>query len=195
MGTISTAHDLGRAIRGARIQNGLSQQELASKTGQSRKFIVDLESGKETAELGASLRVANALDIHWAAPLPTPQLILDEAARDIAHELSSGDNEFALRIAMDSLKKLKMMKPEHLKKPKSTGSERFDALLAAGARIALDGISARKPRWGVKLQNPWFPGADTRSMSEAFKELTIKRTPKAFADFNIFLKDNSLVME
>lgn len=44
----------------------------------------------------------------------------------------------------------------------------------------------------MKLQNPWFPGADTRSMGEAFKELTIKRTPKAFADFNIFLKDNSL---
>lgn len=194
MGTISTAQELGRAIRGARIQSGLSQQELASKTRQSRKFIIDLESGKETAELGASLRVADALNICWTAPPPTPQAILDETARDIARELSSGDSEFALRIAMDSLKQLKMMKPEHLKKPSPTGSERFDALLAAGARIALDGNSAQKPRWGAKLQEPWFPGGDTRSMSDAFRELTIKRTSKAFADFNIFLKDNSLEM-
>ncbi|WP_190264953.1 helix-turn-helix domain-containing protein [Glutamicibacter nicotianae] len=117
-----TAHDLGGAIRGARIQNGLSQQELASKTGQSRKFIVDLESGKETAELAASLRVANALDIHWAAPFPTPQLIRDEASRSIARELSSSDKVSTLGIAMDSLKQLKMMKPEHLKKSESTGA-------------------------------------------------------------------------
>ncbi|MGP9782223.1 hypothetical protein CQ010_13580 [Arthrobacter sp. MYb211] len=194
MATISTARDLGRAIRGARIQSGLSQQGLANKTGLSRKFIFDLESGKETAELGASLRVADALNIRWAAPPLTPQTILEEAARDIARELSSGDGEFALRIAMDSLKQLKKLKPERLKKPRPTGSERFDALLAAGARIALEGVSAQKPRWGKKLQDPWFPGDDTRSMSDAFRELTIKRTPKTMADFNIFLKDNSLEM-
>ncbi|MGP5409722.1 helix-turn-helix domain-containing protein [Glutamicibacter ardleyensis] len=192
MKIIDSAQALGQAIRGARIALGLTQQALAESNGLSRKFIGELESGKGSIELGSALKVAKSLGIIWGAPDPTPQMVLDKAARDIAEELSAGDREFALRLAMDALKYLKTMKPERLKKPRPTGSEQFDALLAAGARLVIEGSSPYMPRWGKKLSAAWFPGSDTRNMGEAFRLLTIKRTPKMFADFNIYIKDNSL---
>ena len=192
MKTIDSAKALGAAARGARIERGLSQQALADLNGLSRKFIGDLESGKNSLELGPALKVASSLGIHWGAPDPSPQMVLDQVAKDIAEELSQGEREFALRIAMDALKRLKSMRPQRLKKPGSTGSAKFDALLAAGARLVMEGNSPHLPRWGAKLPEPWFPGDDTRTMGEAFRNLTIRRTPKTFADFNIFIKDNSL---
>lgn len=192
METIDSAQALGRAIRGARIARGLSQQSLADDTGMSRKFISELEMGKVSVELGSALRVAATMDIVWNAPDPTPQVILDQAALDISREIANADSQFALQLAMDTFKRLKAMKPSRLKKPQTTGSREFDALIAAGVRSILEGTTSTPPRWGTKLPEPWFPGDDSANMTDEFRALTIKRTPKRFAEFNIFLKDESL---
>lgn len=192
METIDSAQTLGQAIRGTRIERGLSQQALAELSGLSRKYIGDLEMGKESVELGAALRVAAAMDIVWNAPAPTPQSILDQAARAIALEVANGDSQFALQLAMDCFLQLKSMNPSRLKKPPATGSLRFDALLAAGARAVLDQHPSTPPRWGSKLSEPWFPADDVMELTDEFRALTIRRTPRRFAEFNIFLKDNSL---
>ncbi|MBT2515460.1 helix-turn-helix domain-containing protein [Arthrobacter sp. ISL-30] len=184
------ALDLGRAIRGARIQAGLSQLELARRGGVSRKLVGELEAGKDTAELGPALRVAAVLGLTWQAPAPTPQSVLDEAAEAVRDELSNGDIDFTLRLALDAFKRLQAMEPTRLRKPRSTGDLRWDALLAAGARIALRG-SKVKPRWGSRLVQPWFPAEGVRRISDAYRQLTVRRTPKEFADFNIFLNDKS----
>lgn len=192
MTTIDSARTLGQAIRGTRIERGLSQQALAELSGLSRKYIGDLEMGKESVELGAALKVAATMDIVWSAPAPTPQSILDQAARAIALEVTSGDSQFALQLAMDCLLQLKTMKPARLKKPPATGSQRFDALLAAGVRVVLDQHPSTPPRWGSKLCEPWFPADDVMELTDEFRALTIQRTPRRFAEFNIFLKDDSL---
>lgn len=191
MATIKTAADLGRAIRGSRIQAGLSQSELAQRSGVSRKLVGELEAGKDTAEIGPVLRVAAVLGLSWKAPEPTPQAILDEAAAAVRAERLNGDIDFALRIALDAFKRLSAMAPKTLKRPPATGDPRWDALLAAGARIALRGSGA-KPRWGSGLERPWFPAEDMREISDAYRQLSVRRTPKEFADFNIFLNDKSL---
>lgn len=181
MKTIDSAKALGAAARGARIERGLSQQALADLNGLSRKFIGDLESGKNSLELGPALKVASSLGIHLGAPDPSPQMVLDQVAKDIAEELSQGERESTLRIAMDALKRLNPREAQNLMR--CLPLER-DLSWRATRRMCHGG--------GAKLPQPWFPGDDTRTTGEAFRNLTIRRTPKKFADFNIFIKDNSL---
>ncbi len=188
---IASPADLGRAIRGARIQAGLSQAELAHSAGVSRKLIGDLEAGKGTAELGPALHVASRVGLIWQAPRPTPQAVFDETAELVRDELKRGDADFALRLALDGLKRLQVMKPTVLKRPGTTGDARWDALLAAGARVALRDSGAR-PRWGIRLAEPWFPAEGFRKLGDAYRELIVRRTPKEFAEFNVYLNDKSL---
>lgn len=58
---IQNTKELGLIIRDARKQQGLTQEDLAGLTGTGRRFISDLEQGKETAELGKVLAVLASL--------------------------------------------------------------------------------------------------------------------------------------
>lgn len=65
--SIAFAHDLGRLVREAREQRGLSQQAFADLVGVGRRFISELENGKPTLELGKVLQVASATGIDLLA--------------------------------------------------------------------------------------------------------------------------------
>ncbi len=67
MNMISNAKDLGRMVREARKIQGLNQDDLAGMTGVGRRFIGDLENGKETSQLGKVLHVLSALGIALSA--------------------------------------------------------------------------------------------------------------------------------
>lgn len=60
---IPDASDLGHLIRDTRKAQGLTQDELAGMTGTGRRFISELENGKETSQLGKVLLVLGALGI------------------------------------------------------------------------------------------------------------------------------------
>lgn len=53
-----TAKELGSAIQKARKSQGLTQSQLAMACGTGVRFIVELEAGKETCQLGKALMVA-----------------------------------------------------------------------------------------------------------------------------------------
>jgi HTH-type transcriptional regulator / antitoxin HipB len=55
--------DVAAAVRGRRTDLGLSQADLASRIGVSRKWIYQFESGKPTAEFGLVLRVMEELGL------------------------------------------------------------------------------------------------------------------------------------
>jgi len=55
--------DVAATVRGRRQDLGLTQAALAERTGISRKWIYQFESGKPTAELGLVLRVLEALGL------------------------------------------------------------------------------------------------------------------------------------
>ena len=63
---IKNAEDLGRVVREARKAQKLSQDDLAGMAGTGRRFIVDLEKGKETVQFGKVLRVLATLGVSVA---------------------------------------------------------------------------------------------------------------------------------
>ena len=60
---ISLPEDLGRAVRAARKDQGLTQTELAHRSGCSQRFVSEFERGKPGAELGKVLQLINALGL------------------------------------------------------------------------------------------------------------------------------------
>ena len=60
---IRTAEQLGAAIRVRRRELGLTQKDLAMACGTGLRFIVDLEKGKATCQVGKALDVLQALGL------------------------------------------------------------------------------------------------------------------------------------
>ena len=59
--TIQTTAQLGAAIRAARKQLKVTQKELAMTSGTGLRFLIDLEKGKATCQIGKILQVLQAL--------------------------------------------------------------------------------------------------------------------------------------
>ncbi len=62
---INTPQDIGILIQRVRKDQGLTQTELAATSGVGVRFIVDLEKGKPTCQIGKTLRVLYMLGIHF----------------------------------------------------------------------------------------------------------------------------------
>jgi y4mF family transcriptional regulator len=56
-----TPAEIGAIVRSTRKAAGLRQDELAGAAGVGLRFIVDLEAGKSTAQIGKALQVLAAL--------------------------------------------------------------------------------------------------------------------------------------
>ena len=61
--SVTTAKELGAALKAARIARGLRLEDLALAAGVGRRFLGELERGKPTARLAETLRVAQALGV------------------------------------------------------------------------------------------------------------------------------------
>lgn len=64
MKSFATIEELGAAIRAERKAQGLTQTELADACDVSLSFVVGLERGKSTAEIGKALLVIQTLGIN-----------------------------------------------------------------------------------------------------------------------------------
>ena len=60
---VGSTEEFGNAIRARRKELGYTQVFLSEFTGFSVSFISELENGKQTAELGKALLLANTLGI------------------------------------------------------------------------------------------------------------------------------------
>lgn len=58
-----TPHDIGRLIRETRKRLGVTQKALALTSGTGLRFVIDLEKGKHTCEIGKALTVLQTLGI------------------------------------------------------------------------------------------------------------------------------------
>jgi ribosome-binding protein aMBF1 (putative translation factor) len=63
MDMITTAEEFGNMVVGARKTLGITQRELALAINSGERFIVDLEAGKLTAQLGKALAAARAVGV------------------------------------------------------------------------------------------------------------------------------------
>jgi y4mF family transcriptional regulator len=67
-----TPAEIGHLVRATRKAAGLRQDELAGAAGVGLRFIVELEAGKPTAQLGKVLQVLEALGCSFAVTPPDP---------------------------------------------------------------------------------------------------------------------------
>jgi HTH-type transcriptional regulator / antitoxin HipB len=58
-----TPQDIGILIRSTRKRLGVTQKDLALTSGTGLRFVIDLEKGKETCEIGKALTVLQTLGI------------------------------------------------------------------------------------------------------------------------------------
>ncbi len=69
---IDSTKAFGEAIRDARRRQRLTQRDLALIAGTGERFVVDLEAGKATTQLGRALAVAAAVGL--TVSLDDPQV-------------------------------------------------------------------------------------------------------------------------
>ena len=58
-----TPQEIGKLIRDTRKRLGVTQRTLALTSGTGLRFIIDLEKGKETCEIGKTLTILHTLGI------------------------------------------------------------------------------------------------------------------------------------
>lgn len=81
-----TPAQLGEWIKLTRTRLGVTQETLAMSAGTGMRFIVDLEKGKPTCQLGKAITVLNTLGIQIILTSPaadTNGLVSIEQHRDI----------------------------------------------------------------------------------------------------------------
>lgn len=66
-----TPEQLGAAIRARRRQLKVTQKDLAMTCGTGLRFIIDLEKGKPTCQIGKVLQVFQALGLELRITNPT----------------------------------------------------------------------------------------------------------------------------
>lgn len=60
---MSFKSDLGAAIRRERVTLGISQEELANRSGLQRTYVSDLERGTRNPSVGSIQKIARALQV------------------------------------------------------------------------------------------------------------------------------------
>jgi len=69
--TVTDPPALGRIVRATRRALGLTQPKLALSAGVGVRFLVDIERGKPTAQIGKIMQVLAALGIEMQLSPPT----------------------------------------------------------------------------------------------------------------------------
>ena len=65
-----TVQEIGQMVRDSRKRLGVTQMDLALTSGTGLRFVIDLEKGKETCQIGKVLTVLNTLGIRIALTPP-----------------------------------------------------------------------------------------------------------------------------
>jgi y4mF family transcriptional regulator len=75
--TISDTAAMGHFVRDTRRALGLTQPDLALSAGVGVRFLVDIEKGKPTAQIGKVMQVLAALGIEMRLSLPDSIKVTD----------------------------------------------------------------------------------------------------------------------
>jgi HTH-type transcriptional regulator / antitoxin HipB len=65
-----TPKDLGKIVRDTRKKLGVTQKDLALTSGTGLRFVIDLEKGKETCQIGKALTILHTLGIRLVLTPP-----------------------------------------------------------------------------------------------------------------------------
>jgi len=65
-----TVQEVGKIVRASRKRLGVTQKDLALTSGTGLRFVIDLEKGKESCQIGKFLTVLHTLGIRIALTSP-----------------------------------------------------------------------------------------------------------------------------
>jgi HTH-type transcriptional regulator / antitoxin HipB len=65
-----TVQEVGKIVRASRKRLGVTQKDLALTSGTGLRFLIDLEKGKESCQIGKVLTVLQTLGIQIALTPP-----------------------------------------------------------------------------------------------------------------------------
>lgn len=71
--TVTSPASLGLALQQARLAQGLTQRELASRLGTTQRYIWELESGKDSVFLGRLLSILRETGTVMTLDIPEGQ--------------------------------------------------------------------------------------------------------------------------
>lgn len=198
--TIDTPAAAGALVRQQRMDQGWTQQALADAAGVSRKFLIDLESGHDRAELGKTMAVLAALGLSLSTTTPIPRgREHDPERRDYAATftdlLAKKDFEFAIKMLADyASASLKAGRPLLQRSPKLKDPQ-WSAALAAITNYTAHRLNQSTPAWTRRIKpltEAWMPAESYRSVREPMKQLTQSETPHELAAMNVFIRERSL---
>ncbi|MFJ6419282.1 helix-turn-helix domain-containing protein [Paeniglutamicibacter sp. NPDC091659] len=185
---------LGRELRDRRESLGYSQQALAESIGTSRKFIVELEAGKEHVSLALTLRALAALGFEGPA-LRTAAVPTTRFQKAFETTLSEGDYEFALRLLGEyATASLEAGRALMATAPKIRDKE-YTTALGAITRWLSHKTQTPIPGWAHRIKpsaNPVFLAEKLHPVGNRMKELIRRETPPEMAELNVWIRDRDL---
>ncbi|GAA1115519.1 helix-turn-helix domain-containing protein [Arthrobacter flavus] len=185
---------LGRRIRERRRALGATQQSVADSCGVSRKFINELEAGKNNSSLGLALKVMGVLGLGITAAQPQSQNAKDYG-REFAATLAAKDYRFALRLIGDyAASSVADGRPSLTSVPRIDDADYLVALAAITRWIATT-TGSPAPGWSLRTKRseaPIFPAEKIHPVGSRMKELIRQGTPPDLAAMNVWIRERDL---
>ncbi|WP_422390130.1 helix-turn-helix transcriptional regulator [Arthrobacter sp. N1] len=188
-----TSANLGERIRKARKGRGLSQQDLARELKVSRKFVGDLEGGKESASLGLALRAVNHLDIDLGTR--TEDRRKSDIGEKFAATLAARDYPFAIRLLGEYASSSIDAGHAEMEQAPAIDDPGYLTALAGISRWISKRTSTAPPSWALQATpsaEPFFPAEGVRPVGDSMKALIRRDTPAELAELNVWIRERDL---
>jgi transcriptional regulator with XRE-family HTH domain len=185
---------LGRELRARRESLGYSQLAVAQCIGTSRKFIVELEAGKDNVSLALTLKALAALGFDGPT-LRTEAVPTTRFQEAFENTLSERDYEFALRLlgeyataSLEAGRALMATAPRIRDKDYATALGAITRWLASKTHTPIPGWAQRIKR----SDHPVFLAEKLHPVSDRMKQLTKSDTPPEIGDLNVWIRERDL---
>lgn len=163
-----TLSAIGELIRGARLAAGLTQSEVAARTGMRQPNVARAETAAHAPSVATCERLLRAAGYRLAVlpAITTDVFTIATAIRD-AVQRDSDDTAYRLVIQLaDDLARLHGAErvAAAVAPPPPSGDERYDALIAGVVETRLDEEHLPHPRWlsaVPSLDAPWYVDAQS----------------------------------
>ncbi len=192
--------DASETLREVRRRGGVSQAELARRSGIEQSTISRIEAGRVEPSWPTMQAILQAAG--WRIGLErdaTAELIpARSAARSIRSWLRAGDSWSALHDAVEAAGRIRALGriPDGglpawaVAEPPSTGSSKWDTVLATGLAYAIEQIGGQPAPWmeaAAPLPEPSLLSDD--DPGDEYRQMLLAQTPARFAAKNILTRD------
>ncbi|TFB98876.1 MULTISPECIES: helix-turn-helix domain-containing protein [unclassified Cryobacterium] len=185
----------GILARSARAASGLSQSELAVRSGIAGSSLSLIENGKREPTV-ATLEALLLATRHTVVTLPTVRSDAARIASEIAAALAVSDEPLAFRRFLQLADNLAAERGATrvgltLTEPLPTGSERWDTAIAALCEYRLNADALPIPDWIIARTgapgSPWSPRTSDYDIPAE-----VDRVPREFRDRGILIEAATL---